>query len=197
MYIESLEKKHRGKVFDFTFRVKDNRYRHAHGYSYKVATNGNVKEVTGIYTNSSFYNAFKNYSIFRNGCYDCQYTTINRVSDITLADFWGIEKYAFKANADTGVSMVITNSEKGEQLFNAVSEEIVCKEFPLQYGVDSNHCLTKSTKKPNNRDLIIQSLAEHGYAYTAKKFFGSTWVYRIYWLIPPFARNLIRKARGG
>ncbi len=195
MYIESLEKKQGGKIFEFSFRVKDNRYKHAHGYSYKVEKNGKIKTVSGIYTNSSFYNAFKNYSIFRNGCYDCQYTTLNRVSDITLADFWGIEKYDFKANADSGVSMIITNSEKGERLFGAVRDKTVNKQFPIQYGIDSNHCLTNTTKKPKNRDKIIEELSENGYESTAKKYFGSSFVHRVYWLIPPFARNLIRKVR--
>ncbi len=195
LYIESLEKKHGGEISDFSFRVKDNRYKHAHGYSYKVRKNGKVKTVSGIYTNCTFYNAFKNYSIFRNGCYDCRYTTLKRVSDITLADFWGIEKYDFKANADRGVSMVIVNSEKGERMFSAIKEGTVNKQFPLKYGVDSNHCLTNPTKKPRERDTIIKELSENGYESTAKKYFGSRLIHRIYWLIPPFARNLIRKVR--
>lgn len=195
MYIESLEKKHGGKVVDFSFRVKNNKYKHAHGYSYKLEKNEKTRTVNGIYTDSSFYNAFKNYSIFRNGCYDCRYTTINRVSDITLADFWGIEKYDFKANSDTGVSMIITNSEKGERLFDSVKDMTLNKQLPIQCGIDSNHCLTHTTKKPKNRDRIIEEISLYGYEATAKKYFKCGIIHRIYWLIPPFARNLIRKVR--
>ncbi len=195
-YIESLSKKHGGEISDFSFRVKDNRYKHAHGFSYKVTKNGKISTVNGIYTNSSFYNAFKNYLIFRDSCYDCQYATLDRVSDITLADFWGIEQYDFKGNVDAGVSMVITNTQDGHQAFGEIQDKIVSREFPLQYGVDSNYCLTHSTKKPKARDEIIESLSLDGYEQTAKKYFGCGLVSRIYWLVPSGARRLIRKIRG-
>ena len=195
-YIKTLEEKHGGKILDFCFRVKDNKYKHAHGFRYTVEKNGKISTVNGIYTNSSFYNAFKEYSIFRNGCYDCQYTTLNRVSDLTLADFWGIEKYDFKCQFDAGVSMIITNTEKGARAFAAISEQTVSKEFPVEYGVKSNHCLTQKTKKPIERDTIIRELSEKGYPATANKYFKSGLIPRIYWLIPPKLRTLIRKLRG-
>lgn len=195
-YIKTLEKKHGGRVSDFSFRIKDNRYKHAHGYSYRVSKNGKQTVINGIYTNSSFYNAFKNYLIFREGCYDCQYATLQRVSDITLADFWGIEKYDFKGNVDTGVSMIITNTQRGNEVFSLIKEKTVNKEFPIQYGIDSNHCLTHVTRKPKNRDIIIKELSANGYEQTAKKYFGCGIVHKVYWLIPPKVRNIIRKIRG-
>ena len=194
-YIQTLEQKHSGQISDFSFRVKDNKYKHAHGYSYTVTKSGNSVTVNGVYTNSSFYNAFKNYLIFRDSCYDCQYATLKRVSDITLADFWGIEKYDFKANVDTGVSMIITNTERGLHTFKKNKDNIVCKEFPLTYGIDSNYCLTHSTKKPKNRDLIIEKIAKNGYAQTAKEHFNSNFFYRIYWLLPASVRTFVRKMR--
>lgn len=195
-YIKTLEKKHNGKISDFSFRVKDNRYKHAHGYSYKVTKNGKISTVNGIYTNSSFYNAFKKYLIFRKGCYDCQYTTLQRVSDITLADFWGIEKYDFKGNVDKGISMVISNTKKGQDTFAAIQNCIISKEFPVQYGIESNHCLTHKTSKPKDRDIIIEEMAINGYEQTARKYFESSIIHKIYWLIPAKARTFIRKIRG-
>ncbi len=195
-YILTLERQHGNKISDFSFRVKDNKYKHAHGYSYTVINGEKLSAVNGIYTDSSFYNAFKNYLIFRESCYDCQYSTLQRVSDITLADFWGIEKYDFKANVDAGVSMIITNTEKGQEAFEAIRDKTEWKSFPVQYGVDSNHCLTHTTKKPAKRDEIIKEFADNGYEQTAKKHFGCSPVYKAYWLIPPKVRNIIRKIRG-
>lgn len=87
MYIGSLEKKHNGKIVDFSFRVKDNEFNHAHGFSYVINKDEELQKVDGIYTQSSYYNAFKKYLFFRNSCYNCKYATLERVSDITLADF--------------------------------------------------------------------------------------------------------------
>ncbi len=196
-YIQSLEEQHGGKVTEFSFRVKDNRYRHAHGYRYTVEKGGKPAVFNGVYTQSSFYNAFKNYNIFRAGCYDCQYCTLQRVSDLTLGDFWGIEKYDFHADTDTdaGISMVITHTERGLEAFSAIQGQTISKEFPVAYGVESNHCLTQRTRKPGNRDAVIQSLCEYGYEATAQKYFKSGFIYKIYWLIPPVFRNLARKLR--
>ncbi|MBQ3118858.1 MAG: Coenzyme F420 hydrogenase/dehydrogenase, beta subunit C-terminal domain [Clostridia bacterium] len=195
MYIETLEEKHKSRISDFTFRVKDNKYKHAHGYSYNVEKKGKKCTVNGIYTKSSYYNAFKDYTIFRDSCYQCHYATLNRVSDITLGDFWGIEKYDFCGNTDKGVSMVITNTDRGKEVYQLIEKMLISKEFPLEYGVKSNYCLTNSTKKPVNRDKIIRGISEEGYENTAKKYFSESIKYRIYWLIPPMARNLIRKLR--
>ena len=195
-YIKTLEKKHGGKVTEFSFRVKDNKYKHAHGYRYKIEKKGKIKVKNGIYTTSTFYNAFKKYIILREGCYNCQYTTLERVSDITLADFWGIEKYDFKANIDTGVSMIITNTSKGNQAFLSIIEKLKCKEFPIEYGVESNHCLTKQTKRSKKRDAVINEYISKGYERTAKKYFKSSLMQKAYWLIPSRIRSIIRKIRG-
>lgn len=195
-YISALEKKHGGEISDFSFRVKDNRFKHAHGYSYKVSKKGKMSTVNGIYTDSSYYNAFKNYLMFRESCYDCQYATLQRVSDITLADFWGIEKYDFNGNVDKGVSMIITNTSKGNEAFLKIKENMVSREFPVQYGVDSNYCLTNSTKKPKNRDSVIEEFDANGYESVAKKHFGGSIIHKLYWWIPPVFRTLIRKLRG-
>lgn len=195
-YIKTLERKHNGAISNFSFRIKDNKYKHAHGYSYKVTKNGKTSVVNGIYTNSSFYNAFKNYLIFRNGCYNCGYTTLQRVSDITLADFWGIEKYDFKGNVDTGISMVITNTQKGQDALAAIQDKTVSKEFPIQYGIDSNHCLTHQTNKPKNRDSIINEIITNGYEQTARKYFRCSMIHKMYWRIPAKLRIFIRKIRG-
>lgn len=195
-YLATIENKHKAKVIEFSFRVKNNRYKHSHGYAYKILKNGKQLVVNGIYTDSSFYNAFKKYQIFRESCYECKYATLQRVSDITLADFWGIEKYDFDGNVDAGVSMVITNTAQGLRAYKAIEDRMISKEFPIQYGVDSNYCLTKSTKKPAQRDKVIEEFVKNGYEQTAKKYFRSGIVSKIYWFIPAKTRKLIRKMRG-
>ena len=134
--------------------------------------------------------------IFRNSCYRCQYTTLQRVSDITLADFWGIEKYNFKGSTDAGVSMIITNTAQGMEAYRAVKDKTINKEFPVRYGVDSNYCLTNSTKKPSKTDEIIKEIATKGYESAAEKYFGCSRLKKVYWLIPPKMRSSIKKFRG-
>lgn len=188
-YIKTLGK----KVSHFSFRVKDNKYKHPHGYSY---TDNQNKTVNGIYTDSSFYNAFKNYSIFRESCYSCKYASPDRAGDITLGDFWGIEKYDFCKDTEGGVSMIITNTQKGQAVFEKIIDRIQYKEFPVEYGIESNHCLSRPTKKPKNYDAIFENYKKYGYADTAKKYFETHGlIQKIYWKMPSFLRNFIRKIR--
>lgn len=194
-YIRNLEKKYNGKIYDYNFRVKNNKYKHPHGYSFVLEKNGKKILKSGIYTQSSFYNAFKKYLIFRESCYKCKYSTLERVSDITLADFWGVSKYDFKCDIDKGVSMVLVNTKVGEQVFDRIKNKLVYKKFPIEYGVESNYCLTHSTKKPVERDKIIKLLQEKSYEEIAKKYFSDNLKYKIYWLIPSIIRNKIRKIR--
>ncbi len=194
-YIGALEEKENGKVRNFSFRVKNNKYRHAHGFSYCLEKDGKEKTIDGIYLQSSYYTAFKKYLFFRESCYTCRYATLDRVSDITLGDFWGIEKYPFPADSDKGVSMIISNTSVGEAAFESVASELVWREFPVEYGVESNYCLTKATRKPAKRDAIIKSLNTEGYVSTAHAYFGCTAVEKIYASFPPAIRNLRKKLR--
>ena len=194
-YIDSIEKSVNGTISEFNFRVKDNKYKHAHGYSYSIKKNGQKLKVNGVYTQSSFYNAFKNYLIFRDSCYNCQYATLERCSDITLADFWGIEKYGFHGNIDSGVSMIIANTHQGQVIFSAIKDQIIYKEFPVDFGVKSNFCLTHSTLKPQNRDEIIESFQHQSYEEIARKYFSAGFKFKVYWMIPPKVRRFIRKIR--
>ena len=118
------------------------------------------------------------------------------MSDITLADFWGIEKYNPGYETDKGVSMLIINSEKGNDLLDAVRSKIKCEEFPLNYGVESNFCLTHTTERPKKRDEVIESLNNFGYDKTAEKYFTSSWKNSVYWLLPAKFRTIIRRIRG-
>ena len=47
----------------------------------------------------------------RDSCYDCKFKKYNRISDITLADFWGIDNIMPEMNDNKGTSLVVINSE--------------------------------------------------------------------------------------
>lgn len=196
-YISYLNRINDGKVIDFSFRVKNNKFKHAHGYRYTFEKNGIRKTVEGIYSDSPYYYAFKEYLTFRESCYACQYATINRVGDITLGDFWGIEKYDSKANSDIGISLVISNSKRGAEVINKI-DTVSFREYPLSCGIETNYCLSKATKKPGNYNEIMEFYRENGFEKTAKKYFskGKSLKYKIYWKIPAVIRKSIRRIRG-
>lgn len=58
----------------------------------------------------------------RYSCADCKFNGIDRMSDITIADFWGIRDY--KEQHAGGISVAITHSERGEALLRKADVEL-------------------------------------------------------------------------
>lgn len=61
--------------------------------------------------------------IQRPSCYNCLYSDVPRVSDLTLGDFWGIEKSHGDFVDNLGVSLVLVNSVQGESIFNSLKAQ--------------------------------------------------------------------------
>lgn len=102
----------------------------------------------------------------RSSCDECKFTKLNRVSDLTLGDFWGIEdkfpEYAIQNTA--GTSMVLVDSVKGDKLIQKIKKEL--DNEVLEY-VD----LEIATKKniPLNRSIVPHSKRERFYENLRKK----------------------------
>ena len=57
----------------------------------------------------------------RPSCYSCRYRSAERSSDITIADFWGIDKILGKTD-NQGYSMIAANTAKGKELVKLLKE---------------------------------------------------------------------------
>ena len=93
---------------------------------------------------SSFMNLYYSNLITDEACFNCKFTSKERVSDITISDFWGIEKTLPEFEDKLGVSMVIINSEKGKELF----ENIGGKKKAVSLENAKQPQLKEPTKKP-------------------------------------------------
>lgn len=61
----------------------------------------------------------------RPSCHDCRFKTLPHPSDLTLGDAWGIESRMPQMHHGKGTSLVLVNTEKGQQLFDATSSDMV------------------------------------------------------------------------
>jgi coenzyme F420-reducing hydrogenase beta subunit len=64
--------------------------------------------------NDFHYRAYALSSLLRDSCFSCPFARAERVADITMGDFWGLDKQKYDHPA--GVSVLLVNSEKGRQL---------------------------------------------------------------------------------
>lgn len=171
-YLAYIEKKHKGKATEVSFREKKVLGWVAHKESFTI--NGE-KIITDTYTN-----LFYKHIMLRHSCAVCHYTNTERCSDITLADFWGWENADGQFNIDNkGVSLVLVNSEKGKKLLTLVSRDIDIKETTIQIARKLNHPLnTPSTANPN-RDKFERDYARKGFLHIIKKYSNQGLVYQI------------------
>ena len=59
----------------------------------------------------------------RPSCHSCAYASFERISDLTLGDYWGNEESAHPMpDPEKGVSLILANTEKGKALLQRASE---------------------------------------------------------------------------
>lgn len=107
-------------ISDVSFRDKTNgwvRYGFRLRYSDSVMKEGCLIHP---FSKNVFMNCFLSCLSLRPSCHSCPSKGGKSESDISIADFWGIEKYNFKFTDNKGVSAVLVNTEKGKALFNEI-----------------------------------------------------------------------------
>lgn len=95
----------------------------------------------------------------RPSCYNCQFKTINRQSDLTLADFWGIEKLLPSFDDDRGTSLVLINSQKGHEILAAAADNLKCETVNLEQALAYNHAALKSVETNPARTKFFNDLS--------------------------------------
>lgn len=110
--------------------------------------------------------------ILRENCYACQYAQENRIGDITLADFWGLKSSSSVLKKD-GVNLVLVNTEKGQEFFSKIENQIEKEERTLKEAVMGNGRLSHPSKRPKEKDSFISEYAnghEEAYNKALKKY---------------------------
>lgn len=106
--------------------------------------------------------------ILRPSCHKCQFANIIRTGDISLGDFWGIEKFYPDFDDDKGISLVFCNTSKGKELWKQVSHN-------ADYiKVRQDECYQPNLKQPSavspDRHKFWEIYNKHGLERAMKEF---------------------------
>lgn len=99
--------------------------------------------------------------IYRDNCYECKYARPERISDITLGDFWGLEENALKTDTQFGVNCVLLNTEKGNDFFYSEIDHFHTAEKKFDDVAKNNGQLTKPTEKTKYNYKFKKLLKKH------------------------------------
>ena len=163
-YVRDLEHRYKSKLVKYTFRNKEKGWRN---YHIKAEFENGIIDRD---SNSArvFVKLFSDDVILRPSCYYCRYCSLQRVSDLTIGDFWGIEDIDKAFSDNKGVSMLLINSDKGRLIWNSICENLEYKSYPLSLLKQPN--LYYPTNYGKLYDAFWKIYTEQGYKTTAIKF---------------------------
>lgn len=179
-YLSWQNRKNRAITTKVDFRNKRD-----YGWSDHVETltMGNKSIDSRVYT-AIFYS----HCAMRPCCYECPYKSIMHPADITIADYWGIDKAAPGFNDNKGVSLVLINNDKGERIFEEVKSSI--KWCPTKIEDSMQPPLIKAYSPPANREEFWNDMSRENFDIVAKKYGNYSMINVIKWKIGKIRRKL-------
>ena len=166
-YLKSL-----GEVTYFTFRDKSLGW----GINGRAIVKGQKKPLKLWRSASPYLYYFSQGLIYRDSCYQCKYTCQHRPADITLGDYWGIEKqhpdYLGKNGFDSkkGISVMIANTEKGAEAIRCCAPLLDLRDSTFEKASAGNTQLVRPTEKKTQRQEILTLYAQQGWDAVAERF---------------------------
>ncbi|HHU18284.1 MAG TPA: 4Fe-4S dicluster domain-containing protein [Clostridiales bacterium] len=159
-YIQYLENKYKGKVTDFTFRHKIiNKQDKWNSRNVKIRIS--ERELIMNANEDKYLRGFHPGLYYRPSCYKCKYANPKRISDLTMADFWGVEKLFPEKDVHKGISALIVNSVKGNKLLSDLNQIMELNEVDFDYVIQSNAQLNRPAKINPKREQFFDLLNEN------------------------------------
>lgn len=117
----------------------------------------NTVSLSSIHHDNAFMQAFLSNMILRPSCYSCPAKGGRSGADITLADYWGIDKQMPDYDDDRGISLVLINTERGKESYGKLNADsrIVSAEDALACNPSFQNCV----KPHRNRKKFFHKYA--------------------------------------
>ncbi len=156
-YISYLEKKAKKKIVQFFFRDKTNGWNKS---NVRVVYQDGAEEII-LRPDSEFFSAFSHNIALRKCCHKCDFKNFNSYADVTIGDYWGIQKLHPDMDDDAGISMLVVKTEKGEKLVEMIKDDAVLQETTVDFAIETHPKLLKSTPQGLYRNAFFKYLAKN------------------------------------
>ena len=169
-YVQYQERKFGGKLKGINFRCKDESWT---DFGMKEILKDIPKDlVKKLYVpkdKDSYMQMFLRDYCLRPACYECV-AKKEKMSDLTIADFWGIKEVAPEMNDGLGTSLVLIRTKKGQEIFKYISDEIKLKEVAYEDGVKENPAEYRSCARPPQRKNFFDDMHTMSFEELEKKY---------------------------
>lgn len=115
-----------------------------------------------------YFAKFMGYENLRECCYSCKYSNAGHQSDLTIADFWGITKCYPERDDDKGLSLIVSNTEKGVSLLNNEGFKKLMMLSELEWK-DWKYIYKEHQYPFEKREQFLRDYKKYGWAKLADK----------------------------
>lgn len=199
-YMEHLEAKWGARIRSFTFRDKTLGW----GINGSAVCEGLPDKKKIWQSDSAYLFYFTRGWIYRENCYACKYACSHRPGDLTIGDFWGIEKqhpeYLGGKGWDEskGISFVFASTEKGAKALKSLESRMDMKPAEFEEIAAGNGQL-RHPSEPGPREEILAVYKEGGWEALEKRFYSKVGVRRhssfVKSLIPSGVKRMLKSRR--
>lgn len=169
-YVTYQEQKNGGKLKGINFRCKDDSWT---DFGMKeICENIPGDETKKLYISKdkdAYMQMFLRNYCLRPSCYECTAKKV-KMSDLTIADFWGINDVARDMNDGMGTSLALIRTEKGKDIFEKISSSMKRKEVSYKDGVRGNPAEYKSCARPMQRNTLFDDMQRMSFEELKQKY---------------------------
>lgn len=186
-YIEYREKKSASRTVKTAFRRKNDGWKQ---YSLSF-TFANDSEYIASLNKDPYMQIFLKDIALRESCYKCYARGEKRVSDITLADFWGSQNIIPEMDDDKGLSFLIVHSYNGESIIEKINSSCTLKQVNLMDGINYNKAMINSHKYNNKRSIFFKDLEKCSFNVVINKYVSGSVINRGYNILKRYIKKII------
>ncbi len=165
-YISFHEKRAGSPAKSANFRHKNKGWKK---FSMSLLFNNSTEHIETL-DKDLYLQAFLKNACLRPSCHNCNFKSLNRQSDITLADFWGVQNVLPKMDDDKGTSLILVNSSKGQAMFNKVKSQISFELVDINNAVVYNPAVIKPAEQSSNREKFFNEVDKLDFDKLVKKY---------------------------
>lgn len=170
-YLSEIQAKSKSTIKNVCFRFKTDGSKASPSILRIEFKNGKIIEESQ--RTNVFYRAFLGDYILMKFCHNCKFKGFGRKwSDITIADAWGVRKFAPGFSNIKGNSEIFIRNQKAQLFFDEIKHNFVFKEIPEQKHelmVQCNKSMVNSAHKKNNYDKFHEDLKKFSFHKTVAR----------------------------
>lgn len=138
----------------------------------RISFRNNIEYVLNVFQNNKilfsddlgkngYMKEFMRGTIYRENCYSCSYARNERISDLTIGDFWGLSEDSKLFNKkNEGISVLLPITNKGYELIEILRRNGIIEKRPLSEALNGNAQLNHPTKKINEYYIIRKNISK-------------------------------------